>query len=71
MYVCICNAVTDQMIRAAAADGAVTVADLRRATGCAGTCGSCADFAAEVLAEARSQQRVRLPQVLQAVGQAA
>jgi len=49
MYVCICNAVTDKMIRAAAAEGATSLADLNRMTGCTGGCGSCADLAREVL----------------------
>jgi bacterioferritin-associated ferredoxin len=64
MYVCICNAVTDQMIRAAAAEGVTSIADLRRATGCTGTCGSCADLAAELLAEACSAP-ARPPRILQ------
>ena len=53
MYVCICNAVTDKMIRAAAAEGAASLADLERMTGCAGSCGSCADFAEQVLQDVR------------------
>jgi len=53
MYVCICNAVTDTMIRAAAAAGASTLAELERMTGCSGCCGSCADVAEEVLHGAR------------------
>lgn len=59
MYVCICNAVTDQMIRAAAREGAVSLEDLRALTGCASGCGSCADFAREILAGARQQARGR------------
>lgn len=53
MYVCICNAVTDKMIRAAASAGATTLADLERMTGCSGGCGSCADMAEEILCAAR------------------
>jgi bacterioferritin-associated ferredoxin len=53
MYVCICNAVTDKMIRAAVAEGATTLADLNRMTGCSGCCGSCADLAEAVLRNAR------------------
>jgi bacterioferritin-associated ferredoxin len=52
------------MIRAAAAEGATSIADLRRATGCAGTCGSCAELAAELLAEACAAP-ARVPRVLQ------
>lgn len=51
MYVCICNGVTDKAIRAAAADGVSSLAELTMRTGCAGTCGACADFAEQVLHE--------------------
>jgi len=53
MYVCICNAVTDKMIHAAASAGATTLGDLERMTGCSGGCGSCADVAEEILCAAR------------------
>ncbi|MEP6939343.1 MAG: (2Fe-2S)-binding protein [Rudaea sp.] len=65
MYVCVCNAVTDTMIRQAAAEGVRSLGELKRHTGCASACGSCADFAEEVLAEARGIKRFALP-VLQA-----
>jgi bacterioferritin-associated ferredoxin len=55
MYVCICNAVTDNMIRAAAAQGIGSLAELRVATGCSGCCGSCADLAEEILADAKRE----------------
>ena len=67
MYVCICNAVTDKMIRAAAADGAATLDDLQRMTGCATTCGSCADLAEEILHRTRRP----LPAALRFVAEAA
>jgi bacterioferritin-associated ferredoxin len=69
MYVCICNAVTDTMIRDAAAEGARSLADLTRRTGCAGTCGSCSDLAEQVLREARGKRSARpfaVPMVAQA-----
>jgi len=65
MYVCVCNGVTDTMIRQAAADGVRSLGELTRRTGCAGSCGSCAEFAEEVLAEARGVKRFGL-QILQA-----
>jgi bacterioferritin-associated ferredoxin len=68
MYVCICNAVTDAMIRSAVGKGAKTLADLQRMTGCAGACGSCAELAQDVLDEARGRT-FRLPVI--AVPQAA
>lgn len=67
MYVCICNAVTDKMIRAAAAAGAANLADLERMTGCSGCCGNCAEVAEEVLHGARRQ----LPAGLILIAQAA
>lgn len=66
MYVCICNAVTENMIRRAAAEGARTLDDLTRATGCAGGCGSCADLAEQVLRQARQQRPFSVPLVAQA-----
>ena len=61
MYVCICNAITDTMIHQAAADGVENLAELTRYTGCASTCGSCADLAEQVLEEARSRRPFGLP----------
>lgn len=52
MYVCICNGITDTAIRAAAADGVSSLAELTMRTGCAGSCGACADFAEQVLRDA-------------------
>jgi len=66
MYVCICNAVTESMIRRAAAEGARNLDDLMRATGCAGGCGSCADLAEQVLRQARRQRPFGVPLVAQA-----
>ena len=68
MCVCICNAVTDTMIRSAVGKGAKTLADLQCMTGCTGGCGSCAELAQDVLDEARGRT-FRLPVV--AVAQAA
>jgi bacterioferritin-associated ferredoxin len=66
MYVCICNAVTENMIRRAAAEGAKCVDDLTRATGCAGGCGSCADLAEQVLRQARQHRPFGVPLIAQA-----
>ena len=51
MYVCICNGITDQVIRDAAAAGVTTLTELTMRTGCGASCGSCAGFAAELLAQ--------------------
>jgi bacterioferritin-associated ferredoxin len=52
MYVCVCNAVTDRAVREAAAAGVRCLGELTMRTGCAGTCGSCADLAEQVLRDA-------------------
>jgi len=49
MYVCLCNSVTERAVRQAAADGVYSLSELTRRTGCAGTCGCCAELADEVL----------------------
>jgi bacterioferritin-associated ferredoxin len=49
MYVCLCNGVTERAVREAAASGARDLATLRSMTGCASTCGSCADLAMEIV----------------------
>jgi len=72
MYVCICNAVTEKMIRQAANAGVRSLAELSRRTGCSTTCGSCADLAEDILHEARAAlapQPFKLP--LLTVAQAA
>jgi bacterioferritin-associated ferredoxin len=51
MYVCVCNAVTDQNVREAAAAGVRCLGELTMRTGCAGTCGCCAEFAEQLLRE--------------------
>ena len=51
MYVCICNGVTDHEIRAVAAAGCTTLAELTMRTGCGATCGSCLEQAQELLDE--------------------
>ncbi|MBL8300356.1 MAG: (2Fe-2S)-binding protein [Rhodanobacteraceae bacterium] len=63
MYVCICNGITDKTIRAAAADGVSSLAELTMRTGCAATCGACAEFAQQVLCEAlpRNSRTFELP----------
>ncbi len=53
MYVCVCNAVTDQAIREAAAAGVSTVCELTMRTGCGACCGSCVPYAASLLDESQ------------------
>ncbi len=56
MYVCVCNAVTDQAIREAAAAGVSTVCELTMRTGCGACCGSCVPYAASLLDESNRAQ---------------
>jgi bacterioferritin-associated ferredoxin len=63
MYVCLCNGITDRAIRQAAAQGVGSLSELKRQTGCAGVCGSCADVAEQVLHEALGRQAFALPMV--------
>lgn len=53
MYVCVCQAVTDRQIRAAAENGARTLKDLRRDLGVTRDCGRCASCANACLREAQ------------------
>ena len=53
MYVCICNAITDKQIRAAAEGGATDLWGLQAELGVASGCGSCKEAASEILAEYR------------------
>ncbi len=62
MYVCICNGVTENDIRHAAAAGCRSVPELTMRTGCGSTCGTCLDSAAQVLHEVQQAAvRIELP----------
>jgi bacterioferritin-associated ferredoxin len=52
MYICICHAVTDTVIRAAVDDGVTSLSDLGFKTGCGTQCGSCVPKAREIIREA-------------------
>lgn len=49
MFVCICHAVTERQIIAAAQRGASRLADLRKELGVPGNCGRCGVCAKELL----------------------
>lgn len=53
MYVCVCNAVTENDVHEAVTRGALTVRDLRSELGITDTCGRCAHCALECLTRAR------------------
>ena len=57
MYICLCNGITEREIRARAADGASTLADLELCLGVGAGCGRCKPAANEVLNESRSNSR--------------
>ena len=54
MYVCICNAITDQQIRAAREAGVRDLSALQETLGVAAGCGSCRHVASKILAEGQS-----------------
>lgn len=51
MYVCVCNAVTEQAIQEAVADGVRTFPALQAETGCGTCCGCCEPVATQVMEE--------------------
>jgi bacterioferritin-associated ferredoxin len=53
MYVCICEAVTEDAVRAEIAAGARSVGDLAERTGASTNCGSCLEHLQELLDAAR------------------
>jgi bacterioferritin-associated ferredoxin len=55
MYICVCAAVTDRAIRAAVAEGANSLDDLRIDLGVAMNCGSCAHAAEHVICETKAK----------------
>jgi bacterioferritin-associated ferredoxin len=60
MIVCVCKAVSDRQIRAAARDGATCVRDLSRELGLGTCCGKCVPEARKTLATSLAHQH---PQV--------
>ena len=61
MYVCICNAVTDKQIRAAAESGVRDLYQLQNTLGVATLCGSCKDQATAILGRYRSPDAMASP----------
>lgn len=53
MYVCLCEAVTDRQIRAAAESGCTTMRQLGYETGAGRCCGRCVPMAREILKESQ------------------
>lgn len=62
MYVCVCNAITEQQVRKAVREGASTMRDLRTTLGVASECGRCACCARDCLrSELETQTRAPVP----------
>ncbi|HEX2082612.1 MAG TPA: (2Fe-2S)-binding protein [Xanthomonadaceae bacterium] len=61
MYVCLCNGVTENDIREAAAAGCRTMTELTMRTGAGANCGSCLETAAELLDQVHGSKAVPLP----------
>jgi bacterioferritin-associated ferredoxin len=55
MFVCICNGITERQIRDAVSDGACSLDELGARLGVASGCGTCQEFARQVLHETLQQ----------------
>jgi bacterioferritin-associated ferredoxin len=55
MYVCLCNGLTDQDVRAAARAGATRASDVYPACGCTAQCGGCARTLRRIVEEAAAR----------------
>jgi bacterioferritin-associated ferredoxin len=51
MFICLCNALTDHHVRAAAQAGASRPSEIYHACGCAAHCGTCARTVRRILDE--------------------
>jgi len=63
MYVCICNAITDEQIRQAAESGVKDLWGLQAELGVASNCGSCKETASRILRENRKAVKTSEPQI--------
>ncbi|MEP7301584.1 MAG: (2Fe-2S)-binding protein [Caldimonas sp.] len=61
MIVCVCRRVSEQQIRRAAAEGAVSLECLQFELGVATQCGRCADCASRILCDARTASPSGMP----------
>ena len=61
MYVCLCNGVTENDIREAAAAGCRTMTERTMRTGAGAHCGCCVEMATQVLDEANAVIELPLP----------
>lgn len=56
MYICLCNAITDRDVRAAASSGCTSVSDVYRHCGGQPQCGKCVPFVRAMLAAVELKQ---------------
>ena len=61
MILCICNALTEDEVRAAARRGAPCAQTAYRSLGCEVQCGSCRDYAEELIDEERAEMARAMP----------
>jgi len=61
MYVCVCNAITERAIHRMVKDGCTTLGEVQALSGCADCCGTCHDYALEVLDQALGRQQAVSP----------
>ena len=61
MYVCICNGVTDRVIREAAEAGCGSVAEMTMRTGAGSNCGACLGLVGEIIGEVQARRALELP----------
>lgn len=54
MVVCVCNAIRESEVRAAARDGASSACQAYRSLGCQPKCGQCVPFARSIINEERA-----------------
>lgn len=60
MYLCVCNAITVNMVRDLAAEG-LSFEEIQALTNCSGSCGSCLEFAESIVDQSRRNNLATLP----------
>jgi len=60
MYVCVCNAVKAQTIKDLADEG-LSFDEIQAVTNCAGSCGTCLEFAEALVSQSRHKPLATLP----------
>jgi bacterioferritin-associated ferredoxin len=58
MFVCVCNGVTERQIEKAIEQGATSLPELTSVLGIAAGCGTCADYARQMLGDRRDHRQL-------------